>query len=98
TNSSRSWCFALLIGPGRGILEKLRHSLLQIPVVLVRVFLEVDGLDCISPPDHLLSSSVIQVHHQYPDGNGRSLALHCTVIQSPKPTPAARGTACAPSP
>lgn len=33
---------------GRIILKKFGHSLLQVLVVLVRIFLEVDGLACIT--------------------------------------------------
>lgn len=39
----------------RIILEKLGHSLLQVHVVLIRVFLKIEGFDGVSAPDQLLS-------------------------------------------
>jgi len=60
----------------RIILEKLDHSLLQVPVVFIRIVLEVDGLASISTPGQLHSRWVIQSHYQRPNENGRSLALN----------------------
>src|SRR5690242_11909582 len=55
----------LLIPRRRIVLKELRHNFLQIPVVLIRVFLEVDSLAGVATPDKLLSSDVIHVHQQY---------------------------------
>src|SRR4030095_431659 len=83
----------LLTDLRRIVLKKLRHHLLQVLVILIRIFLEVDGLDGVAAPDQLLSSDVIQVHQQYPDGNGRGLALPVTAapwVPSPTGARAAR--------
>src|ERR1700736_6536587 len=70
------WPSRKLVGPRslltwlrRIILKKLGHSFLQVLVVLVRVCLEIDGLDGVAAPDQLFFPKVIQVHQQYPDGN-----------------------------
>src|SRR6185503_8610397 len=83
----------LLTDSRRIILKKLRHHLLQVPVILIRVFLEVDGLDGVAAPDQLLSSDVIQVHQQYSYRDRRRLALHVTAAAPWVPSPARAGTA-----
>src|SRR5271166_3036689 len=73
----------------RVILEKLGHGLLQGLIVLIRIFLKVNGLGGISTPDELLCCGVIQVYEQHTGGYGRSLARHCTAIPSTQSTPSA---------
>ena len=58
----------LLICLGRIIFKEFRHCLLQILIVLIGVFLEVDGLAGIPTPDQLLFCGVIHVNHQRPNG------------------------------
>src|ERR1700739_2373875 len=74
----------LLTGLRRIILEQLCHRLLQCLVVLIRVFLEVDGFGGISAPDQLLSSWVIQTNYQRSDGNGGRLALNRGEASAPE--------------
>src|SRR5208282_785356 len=83
----------LFAGLRRVILEQLGHCLLQILVILIRVFLEVEGLTSISAPDQLLFCGVKEVNQQHSDGNSRSLARYCTAIPS---TPFARTAARGP--
>jgi hypothetical protein len=52
----------LLVRLRRIILKQLGHNLFQVLVILVRVFLEVDGLTGISAPDQVFSCGIIQVH------------------------------------
>src|SRR5687768_3043438 len=44
----------LLAGLRRIILKELRNNLLQVLIILIRVFLEVDLLDGVTAPDELL--------------------------------------------
>src|SRR5271165_7188269 len=81
TSSSFVPC-ALLIWLGWIIPKKLSHSLLQVPVVLIRVFLKVNGLGGIPAPDELLCCGVIQVYEQPTGGYGRSLARHGSAVES----------------
>src|SRR5271157_4150967 len=72
----------LLAGLRRIVLEKLGHRFLQNSVVLIRVFLKVNGFGAVSAPDQLLSCRIIQVYEQRSDRNGRCLAGYCSAIES----------------
>src|SRR5271165_5703145 len=72
----------LLAGLRRIALEKLGHAFLQNSVVLIRIFLEVNGFGAISAPHQLLSCGVIQVYEQRSDRNSGCLAVDCTAIES----------------
>lgn len=53
-------------------------------IVLVLVSVEIDGLGRFSAPDQLLFAGVIQIHHQRPHRDSRSLVWPWT-IPSPQP-------------
>src|SRR5271157_5667414 len=72
----------LLAGLRRIVLEKLGHGFLQSPVVLIRVFLKVNGFGAVSAPHQLLSCGVIQVYEQRSDRNSGCLAGYCSAIES----------------
>ena len=52
----------LFAGLGRVVLEKLGHGFLQSSVVLIGVFLNVNGFGAVSAPDQLLSCRIIQIY------------------------------------
>src|SRR5664280_3656974 len=84
----------LLAGLRRIVLKELGHRLLQVPVVLIRVFLKVDGLSAISAPHQLLSCGVIQVYEQRSDSNSRRLAGDASATpSSPSTAPSPRAAA-----
>jgi hypothetical protein len=61
----------LLLGKSRRIvLKQLCHRLLEVPVVLFRIFLDIQGLLGRASPDELLLGRVDEVNDQFPDFNG----------------------------
>src|SRR5271165_1205862 len=83
----------LLAGLRRIVLKELSQRLLQVPVVLIRVFLEVDSLRAIAAPYQLLLCGVIQVYDQRSDRNSRRLAGHATATESTQAAAPSPGTA-----
>src|SRR5208337_4438003 len=84
----------LLAGLRRIVLEKLGHGFLQNSVVLIRVFLKVNGFGAISAPDQLLSCRIVQVYEQRSDRNSGCLASDCTAAESaPTAAPSPRAAA-----
>src|SRR5215469_16927844 len=74
--------YALFARQRRVVIEQLGHHPLQVLVVLIRIFLQVDCLGGISAPDQLFSFGIVEVHHDCSDGNRGSLALKGTVPQA----------------
>src|SRR5208283_2434152 len=72
----------LLAGLRRIVLEKLGHGFLQNSVVLIRVFLKVNGFGAVSAPHQLLSCGVIHVYEQRSDRNCGCLPGYCTATES----------------
>jgi hypothetical protein len=72
----------LLAGLRRIVLEKLGHGFLQNSVVLIRIFLKVNGFGAVSAPDELLPGRIIEVYEQRSDRNSGCLASYYTAIES----------------
>src|SRR5208282_5198698 len=68
--------YALLVELRWIVLKEFRHGLLQVLVILVRIFLQFDCLASISAPDQLRFSRVIQVHYQRSDWDRRGLSVN----------------------
>jgi len=60
----------LLLGESRRIvLKQFCHRLLEVPIVLFRILLDIQGLLGRASPDELLLGRVDEVNHQFPDFN-----------------------------
>src|SRR5262245_41481825 len=69
----------LLVASGRIILEQLGRSLLEVPIILVGILLDIEGLLNVTAPDELLLRRIVEVDYQLADFDRRGIHPHRSV-------------------